>query len=231
MKKILYILPVLLAFTLILTGCNKQKSFKEDYESLNGKTNAKGDIQRTVTIPEDNPFVFATAKEIIEKIEKGETFYVYFGSKLCPWCRSVIEKATTVAISNGIKKIYYVDIWDDDGKEILRDKYVIADSGIAEATSKGTNEYFKLLEYFDTLLPEYKYAANKNGGDELNIDEKRIYIPAFIYVDSGIAVKYTTGISDKQTKSREDLTEEMLMDEEQVFNDFFVELCDIDTAC
>lgn len=232
MKKILLIMPFIMITLLVLTGCNNSiRSFKEDYESLNGKTSASGKEHRTVTIPENNPFVFSSAKEIIKKIENNETFYVYFGSKLCPWCRSVIEKAIEVANDNSIKKIYYVDIWDDEGKEILRDKYVIGQSGIAEKTNEGTTEYFKLLEYFDTLLPEYKFAANKNGGDELNIDEKRIYAPTFIYVDSGVPIKITDGLSDKQTSSREELTKEILMDEELKFNDFFVEYCDLDATC
>ena len=33
------------------------------------------------------------------------------------------------------------------------------------------------------------------------------------------------GISDKQKDSREELTEEMLEDEEKIFNDFFVDYC------
>ena len=51
-------------------------------------------------------------------IENKETFYVYFGDELCPWCRSVIEKFIEVAKKNDVKKVYYVKIWDDDHNEI-----------------------------------------------------------------------------------------------------------------
>ena len=54
---------------------------------------------------------------MLEKIENEDSFYVYFGSKLCPWCRSVIEKAVDIANLNNVSKIYYIDIWNDEGKK------------------------------------------------------------------------------------------------------------------
>jgi len=212
-----------------MSSCTKNNNgiaFKTDYESLNGLTNANGKEHRTVSIPKDNPFVISNAKEIIQKIENEESFYVYFGSKLCPWCRSVIEKAVEVANENDIDKVYYVDIWDDDANEILRDKYILDDDGKAVLVNEGTDEYFKLLDYLATVLPNYTYAANKNGGAQLNIDEKRIYAPTFIYIAKGVPVRVTSGISDLQTESRQDLTEEMLLDEDNLFNDFFINVCD-----
>ena len=37
------------------------------------------------------------------------------------------EKSIEVAKEKNIEKIYYIDIWDDDGNEILRDKYILHD--------------------------------------------------------------------------------------------------------
>jgi len=227
MKKIIKILLVIvMVFT--LTSCTKKDSvlFKENYESLNGKTNANGKEYRTVSIPKKNPIVLSNASEIIEKIENKDTFYVYFGSTICPWCRSSIEKALEIANDNEIDKIYYVDIWDDSANEILRDKYTLDDNGNAVKIVDGTEEYFKLLEYLDSILPDYTYAANRNGGSQLNVDEKRIYIPLFVYIAKGVPVRSTGGISDKQTDSREELTEEILKDEETLFEDFFINVCD-----
>ena len=138
MKKIL--LGILLVFTAFtLTGCkNDALKFKEDYESMNGKENAMGKVHRTITISEKNPYVYITPKELVKKIEKKETFYVYFGSTLCPWCRSVIEKSIEVANNKGISKIYYVDIWDDEGNEILRDKFSVKEDGSLELLVEGS---------------------------------------------------------------------------------------------
>ena len=214
MKKILLALSLLL-----LVGCsNKNASnFKKDYEEMNGKTNSYGKKYREVTINKKNPFIEVEASEIVKKIENKETFYVYFGSRLCPWCRSVIEKSIEVSNKNNIKKIYYVDIWDDEGNEILRDKYKIED-GKAVLDKKGTKEYKKLLKYFDKYLRKYELS---NDDKTIDTKEKRIYAPNFMYIKNGKIVKLTTGKSSKQTDPYQKLTKEMLKEEEKIFNVFF----------
>ena len=222
MKKYLVLILVCL---FIFTACGKNSStFKDDYESINGKANASGKIHREVTIPEDNPFEEVSAEDIVKKIENKDSFYVYFGSRLCPWCRSVIEKACEVSAIRGIAKIYYVDIWDDDGKEILRDKYILDENGKPVLESEGTNEYKKLLAYFDSLLREYNLTTD--DGKEISTGEKRIYAPNYFYIENGIPKKLITGKSDKLTDSRGELTEEILNDQTKIFDDFFTEVCD-----
>ena len=222
-KKLIFL--VLISSLLILTGCTKKDSviFKEEYESLNGTTNTNGKSYRTVTIPANNPIIISSAEEIVEKIENEDTFYVYFGSKLCPWCRSVIEKALEIANQNGIEKIYYVDIWDDLGNEILRDKYILDENNKPLKIVEGTEAYSKLITYFDDLLRDYTYKLND---ETLSYGEKRIYAPNFIYIAKGKAKRLTTGKSPLQTDSRDTLTEEMLKDEEKQFDDFFINTCD-----
>ena len=51
--------------------------------------------------------------------------------------------------------------------------------------------------------------------------EKRIYALNFIYVEKGIPKKLVDGISSHQNDSREELTDEILKDEEEIFNKFF----------
>lgn len=191
--------------------------FKEEYESLNGVKVGEKE-HRTISVDEDNPFVYATAEEIVEKIESDETFYVYFGSKLCPWCRSVIEKAIEVANREGIDVIYYVDIWDDEGSEILRDKYVLEDGELV-LSIKGTDSYYELLAEFDELLSEY-YLTDADG-NKVSTEEKRIYAPNFFYVEKGDLVKMTEGTSELQIGSRDTLTEDILKDEDDIFSEFF----------
>ena len=213
-----------LVFVLILSGCTQGKksnpsiAFKEDYESLNGLTNKSGKEHRTLSIDSNNPFEQITPKELLEKLENEETFYVYFGDKLCPWCRSVIEKAIEVANEKKIDKIYYIAIWDEDGNEILRDKYELKD-GKASKVSDGTEEYYELLKYFDNLLKDYN--LTDEDGNSVSTGEKRIYAPNFIYIEDGNAIRLITGISEKQNDSREELTKAILKDEEEAFNKFF----------
>ena len=219
MKK--YFVVVLVLLVLVCTGCGKNTSaleFKKDYESINGTTNKSGKEHRSVTISEDNPYEKVEAKDILKKIENKETFYVYFGDKLCPWCRSVIEKSIEVAKDNKVSKIYYVPIWNDDGEEILRDKFELID-GEVNKSIEGTSDYQKLLEVLDDILANYNLTDSEEN--KISTGEKRIYAPNFIYVEEGIPKKLVTGISEKQTDSRGELTKEILEDEENIFQDFF----------
>ena len=221
MKKIL--LVSLIALSLVMTGCKKDNKkaleFKEDYEELNGTTNSRGVEHRTITISKDNKFVEVKPSEILKKIENKETFYVYFGSRLCPWCRSVIEKADEVSRNKKISKIYYVDVWDDQGTEIFRDKYEVVDKELKQ-TFKGSKEYKKILNSIDQDLLR-DYVITNSDGSTIEVGEKRIYAPNFVYFEKGKGIRLTNGKSEKQTDAREKLTKEMLKDEEKVFNEFF----------
>ena len=231
MKNKLLILLLVSVMAVTLTGCFKEKEtkqkeglqFKEEYEKLNGKTNKSGKAHRTISISEDNVFVEITPDKAVEMIENGDTFYLYFGSPLCPWCRSVIEKADEVSRNNGIEKIYYIDIWDEEGNEIFRDKYEIVD-GELKKTINGVDSYYKMLEYFNDFLRDYEITTN--AGDSMSTGEKRIYAPNFVYINKGKIARLVTGKSSLQNDSREELTDEMLKEEETIFNEFFVNACD-----
>lgn len=226
MKK--YFVLLLIISLVFITSCGKKEeesiTFKNDYEEINGKENASGKIHREVNIPEDNPFEEVTAADIVKMIENKKTFYVYFGSRLCPWCRSVIESASKLANTRGISKIYYVDIWDDDGNEVLRDKYTLDENNKPKLEQDGKDEYKKLLEYFAPLLRNY--SLTDSNGKDIMVGEKRIYAPNYMYVENGVLKKLVTGKSQKLTDSRGELTDEIKKDQEKIFDDFFTEICD-----
>lgn len=230
MKKLISIIFIIV-ISLTLIGCDNKEmtdalKFKQEYESLNEEKNSQGTPYRVLSIDEENPFVYTTPAEIVKKIENNETFYVYFGSTSCPWCRSVIEKAIEVAKNNNVTTIYYIDIWDENRNEILRDKYKINDNGEVELVSEGTSEYYKLLEYFDSLLKEYTLVDS--NGETVSVGEKRIFAPNYIYVEKGKAVKLENGVSEYQTDYAMEFTEEILNDEEKKFDEFF---SNVDGAC
>ena len=225
MKKILSLLLIVVSL-FVITGCEQKKeptkeslAFKQDYEKLNGKENKSGKVHRTISIDEVNPFIEVSAEDIVKKIENKETFYVYFGSTLCPWCRSTIESAIKVAKEKNIETIYYVDVWDDEGKEILRDKLEVDKNGKVNKVQEGTESYKKLLVYFDAYLRNYDLTDSK--GNAVESGEKRIYAPNYMYVVNGDIKKLTTGKADSQKDSREELTEDMKNEQLTKFRDFF----------
>lgn len=223
MKKIISLILILVV-AITLTACNKEKSnkdalaFKEEYESLNGKKNKKGTEYRKIDIDDDNPYVKVSAEKIVEMINNKETFYLYVGDSICPWCRSVLEKSIEVARDNDIEKIYYIEIWDDEGNEILRDKYELKDGKINKV-SNGTKAYKELLKKFDKVLSDYTLTSE--DGEKIEVGEKRVYAPNYFYIENGKVKKMIEGISDSQTDPYEELTDEILDDEEEQFEDFF----------
>lgn len=223
MKKKVFLILILF-IGLFVTGCSTNNKdalkFKEEYEKINGdKTSYSDNKYRTLKIDKNNPYVYSSAKEILEKINNKETFYVYFGSSYCPWCRSVIEKSIESAQKNNIKKIYYVDMWNGFHNEILRDTYKLNDENEATKEKDGTKEYYKLLEKFDNLLEDYTLTTD--DGEEVKVGEKRIFAPDFIYVENGVAKRITSVTSENQKDADAKLTKEILKDEENSFNDFF----------
>lgn len=221
-KRFIFILFILIGL-FVITGCSNNKDslkFKEEYESLNGtKTSYSDSNYRSVNISKRNPFVYSTADDILDMINNKETFYVYFGSSYCPWCRSVIEEAINSSIDNKIDKIYYVDIWDGFHNEILRDTYEIDSEGNVRKTKNGTDTYYKLLKKFDNVLEDY--TLTDDSSHEVNVGEKRIFAPNFIYVENGKAKRSTTGISDKQGSFGDKLSKDILRDESKAFDKFF----------
>ena len=212
MKKIaLILLTIILCFS--TTACFKKtdaEKFKKEYESLNGRENSNGKTIRSVSIPKENPFVYQTAEELVEKIDNKETFVVYFGFAECPWCRSMIEQLIKSAEDHNIKKIYYVDIQN------IRDEFELSDAEGPVQTSVGTKGYNKLLDKLDNVLEDY-YILNEND-EKVNTKEKRIYAPNVVAVVNGKAEKLVEGLSAKLEDPYGELTDEMINESYESFN-------------
>ena len=230
MKKVLSIILIVMMI-ISITGCTvsddikDSDKFKEEYESQYGKKSKSGKEYRKVSIPEDNPFVYATAEEIIKKIDNKETFIVYFGFSTCPWCRSVIEELIKCANDSDVDKIYYVDIKD------IRDIREINKDGEIETTKEGTKGYMELLDKLDEVLDEYTVTVTDSEEDEISLEEKRIYAPNLVAVVNGKATKLEDGISNKLTDPYMELTDEIKKDIYGKFKCVFKCLEEAETVC
>ena len=223
MKKGLFLVFLLMGvislsvYDMKVKNINDPLKFKEEYEGFNGEKNDYFEY-RNLSITEKNPIIYSSAEEIVQKIENNETFIVYFGDPECPWCRSVIEQAINSANENGISKIYYVRIWNGFHNEILRDVYEL-DKESPVLKVKGTVSYYKLLKYFDKLLQDYTLTNKDNK--TIQVNEKRIFAPSFIYVKDGNPLQLVDGISKKQESYNSTLTEEILSEEKEIFDKFY----------
>ena len=191
--------------------------FKLDYESLNGQKNKNDKEYRVVEISADNPFVYSDEEEITNLLDSNESFYLYVGDKLCPWCRSSIESAIRIAKEKNIDKIYYLDIWDDEGNEIFRDKYVVEDGKLKQVI-KGTVLYQRLIEDFKEFLKDYTL---KSDDVTYEVNEKRIFAPSYFYIENGNLIRLTEGTSKNQSDAYQELNETIVSDQEELFREFF----------
>ncbi len=211
--KILSVLIIFLSIA-IVTGCSGNVNnpdalkFKQDYESLNGKTINDKKV-RTVKINQNNPLIYKNAEDIITMMDNNESFVVYFGFSKCPWCRSIIETLIKVSNDLGLDKIYYVDVLN------IRDTLSVDKDGNVKEDKKGSNDYYKLLDYFKDVLSDYK--LYDKDGNLVKYDEKRIYAPNVVSVVNGTPTKLTTGISKKQNDAYMKLTDKM---KKETYNEF-----------
>lgn len=213
MKKILLVL--LIAF--MLFGCTTNevtdaKRFKEEYESLNGTTREKdGQTIRSIEIDKDNPMVYITAEDLVQKMKDNESFVVYFGFNDCPWCRSVIPYMIDVAKSKNIETVYYVDVKD------IRDQYEL-DGQEPVKTKEGSKGYNEILELMDNVLDEYMLY-----GENFEVDgfSKRIYAPNFVVVKKGEAVFMNECTSTLEEDPYMELSEEIILDMKSQLEELF----------
>lgn len=227
MKKIISIL-LIVVLMISVTGCvisndiKDSEKFKEEYESQNGKKSKSGKDNRKVSISEDNPFVYTTAEEISKKMDNKETFIVYFGFSTCPWCRSIIEELIKCAKDSKVDKIYYVDVLD------IRDTKELDEDGTIKTTKEGTKGYKELIDKMSNVLSDY---TTTKEGEEISLEEKRIYAPNVIAVVNGKATKLEEGISEELKDPYMELTEEMKKYTYNSFKCIFKCLEEAETVC
>ena len=201
--------------------------FKEEYEILNGTKNSNGQSIRAITIADDNPFIYSTPEEIVERIDNNESFVVYFGFSSCPWCRSILEPLIYSAKENNITKIYYVDVLN------IRDVYELNDKKKAVKTVEGTDAYFELLKRLDDVLDDYTPLTyiEKGKTKTVKVNEKRIYAPNIITVKNGKAMSNETGIIKSLNDSYMKITDEMFCEIKERFKCLFDTLKDNESTC
>ena len=158
MKKYFIISLILVLF--FVSGCSKgnvsvkkedsdEVKFKQEYESLNGKSNDKDKVYKTIDISANNGIKYVGAKEVID-ILSSKSGVIYFGFPECPWCRNAIGVLLSARKQAKLDKIYYYNALK------IRDvKHLDYNSNIVE-DKKGTEEYYKILELLGDKAEVYQ---------------------------------------------------------------------------
>lgn len=213
MKKISLIIIMILAI-FCLGGCKSKNTdalkFKNEYEDLNGKTSKSGKTYLDVSIDDDNPIVYLTAKEASEKIN-SDTGVFYFGFPECPWCRNALPVLLNAAKNSELDKIYYVNMYD------VRDTMEVDTEGNVVTTKKGATGYSELLDSLDSILDEY--TLTDSNDNQVLTGEKRVYVPLVVFVVDGKIVSYHADTVSSQTDPYVALDESQKEELYQIYND------------
>ncbi len=232
LKKGIKVLLIIFLSLMVLVGCNDKKTdayrFKTEYESLNNTKSESGKVIRSLTISENNPFIYKSEDEIVDLIANKETFIVYFGFASCPWCRSILPSLVEISRKYGVSTIYYVDV-----KEI-RDTYELVDNKPV-LTKEGSYGYSKLLELLSDKLSDY--TLKDEEGNIIDVGEKRIYAPNIVGIINGKVEYLETGISSLQTDGYMELTDDMINETKDKLTSVIkpvseaLSSCDINVGC
>lgn len=85
-----YAICMLLMSVILVWRTSSGYVFAYEYNSMNGKENADGEIYMNLSVGTDNPFIVSTDSDIIAAIDGGYTGYIYFGYPTCPYCRNTV---------------------------------------------------------------------------------------------------------------------------------------------
>ena len=192
------------------------EKFKQEFEQYNGLTyEDTNDKLIDVEIPNNNPFVYKTGKEIVE-IMQSEDAYVLFGYASCPLTRAAIEVLIETAKEENIDKIYYVDIKN------MRDEYVPGEGIIPEQTKEGTEAYYEILNIFGSKLDKY-YVASDDNFYLFDTGVTRLLSPTLVAVSKGKVISMHAELTDDYEENSE-LTEEEKEELSKDYKDVFESL-------
>lgn len=195
--------------------------FKTYYESMNGVANSQGKIHREVHVDENNVFEIVDQEKLIELLNSGEGFYLYVGDTKCPWCRLQLESAVKVTNELGVDKVYSINIWDEEGNEVFRDKCTFTDVDDEPVQSVEPSEAYSMILKMDVNDLLSNYTLTK---DDVTIDvgEERIYAPNYLYIENNEIVKFCSPTPDGVEDPRGEISAEQYAEIENNLVNFFL---------
>lgn len=198
--------------------------FKEEYESLNNTIReSDGARYGSITINEDNPFVYINATEALDILSSKQAI-IYIGAAWCPWCRNAVPVMSDVAKDLNIDTIYYLNLDDE------KSNFIVDDEKLVE-TNHGSDSYYKLLDALSDHLRDY--VLTDANGNKYDTKEKRIYIPYVITIKNGEILQEhlsTVDLNENQTKY-DSLTDDQYKQLYDIYHEMFGELYNSNARC
>jgi len=208
MKKLVLVLFILF----LVVGCRNVDSisFKNEYEKLNSNSDYVD-----VNIKSDNPFVYISDSDLVEKIENKEDLIVLFGYNKSNDTRFILDSMIDACNKLKIDKVYYLDILD------IRNELEVNENGEVITKKEGSKAYTKLLELLEGHIEEY-IVNGRNVGT-------RIYAPNILMIknkninDILNPKSYLESDDEKKKDSYNKIYEYL--------NKYVISTCDMNEAC
>lgn len=189
-----------------------EKAFKEEYESLNGTTRSNGQINKEISILEDNNIKYLTVAEAAEMLDSGSGI-IYFGFSSCPWCRNAVPVLLNAMNSSELDTIYYVNVRpDDDANKDIRDTFILDSRNKPKKSKDAEKAYYDILLALANELSDY--VLKTDSGKTINIGEKRLMAPTVVAVKDGVVVGFHVGTVDNHNKDEDGKLRDLTKDEE-----------------
>lgn len=159
-----------------------EKKFETEYETLNGTANSDGVAHKTIDIIKNNKIKYISLEEADKKLEEGSGI-IYFGFASCPWCRNLLPTLLSVASSEKVEEIYYVNLLDEEGID-LRSKYTLNQKNKPKKEKDASLEYYNILASLSEYLSQY--VLYTEDGKKVEVPEKRLSAPTVVAVKEGV---------------------------------------------
>lgn len=195
MKKII----LLASLSSFLLGCagqvNEQDtSNNSDNTTINSEQNNQNEekeIESYRNIVQN--FTSISAKDITNKINNGDAFYLFVGKETCPYCRefapkleeasSIFDNTSSNSETNVEGKIYYLDLTNEDYESV------------SDFTSKYSIDTVPAFHYFEGQI--YHSEIKDIDSGEITVDEIKEFINT-PYNDEHITTAPDTIIDDSE---------------------------------
>lgn len=164
---------------------------------LGGKTQFKKEYKEN--IQSNNLYKYLSQYEVLDFLN-NETGVIYFGYPENPWCKRIVSVLNECAFSNGMDKIYYYNIKEDQNILSLNENKKI------KIDKQGTNFYNELLKELKGNTS--KYILEDENGNKYDTGKMRINAPYVAFVKDGKVLSYHEGIVDSYNDINESLTQQ-----------------------
>lgn len=195
MKKII----LLAILSSLLLGCagqvNEQDtSNNSDNTTINSEQNNQNEekeIESYRNIVQN--FTSISAKDITNKINNGDAFYLFIGKETCPYCRefapkleeasSIFNNTSSDSETNVEGKIYYLDLTNEDYESV------------SDFTSKYSIDTVPAFHYFEGQI--YNSEIEDLNSEKITVDEIKEFINT-PYNDEDMTTAPDTIIDDSE---------------------------------